>query len=70
MQHGRYSEATSLYKLVLKNCCQKMNYYRDILHAKCASILEKGLFIDAQKMWKEAKILCPNHNGIELQAQK
>lgn len=68
MQQTRYSEATDLYDLALTNCHE--GDYGHILHAKSASVLERGLFNDAQKMWREAFELCPTHEGIKLQFEK
>ncbi len=68
MQQTRYTEAADLYDLALKNCHE--SDYGDILHAKCASVLERGLFNDAQKLWREAFALCPTHKEIKLQFEK
>lgn len=66
MQHSRYKTAGDLYRLVLK--MQPKN--GDVLHALCASLLERGCFEKAQEMWKEAYKLCPRHNSISLQIKK
>jgi tetratricopeptide (TPR) repeat protein len=66
MQQGRYEDAKDMYDLILE--VQPTN--GDILHARCASLLEQGYFVTAQEMWKEAIKKCPKHNGILLHVKK
>lgn len=66
MQHGKYKTANKLYTIILN---QKPNI-GDVLHARCASILESGNFLKSQMLWKEAFQLCPSHEGISLQVRK
>ena len=74
MQHGRYEDASDLYgMLLLQQLKQKKDAggdMGDIIHARCASYLERGLLNDARRMWKEAYELYPNHDGIALYVQK
>jgi len=66
MQQGRYKDALELYDLILKVDPND----GDILHARCASFLERGYFSEAQKMWKDAYKKCPGHDGISLTIEK
>ena len=69
MQHGRYNDACGIYDICLENDPEE-GMLGDILHAKAASFLERGLFMKAQSMWADAKHDCPNHDGINLQILK
>ena len=66
MQNANYKVANDLYSIILK--VQPSN--GDVMHARCASFLERGLFEKAQAMWKEAYKICPDHSEIALQARK
>jgi len=66
MQHAKYKVACDFYNLVLK--VQPKN--GDVLHARCASFLERGYFNKAQEMWREAYKVCPDHDGIALHVKK
>jgi hypothetical protein len=70
MQQCRFFDAQELYDLALRNCDGTYCYYGDLLHAKCASVLEQGNFVKAQLMWKESYGLCKNHFDLALQYQK
>ncbi len=69
MQHGRYDDACNIYNLCLKETIES-KMLGDILHAKAASFLERGMFLKAQGMWMEAKSICPTHSEIRLQNLK
>jgi len=69
MQQGRYTDATDYYDLCLKHSSSDVDR-GDVLHAKCASYLERGMFLKAQMMWNDAYTICPNHAGIKLQVVK
>lgn len=66
MQHGKYKTAKKLYTIILN---ENPNL-GDVLHARCASVLESGNFLMSQMLWKEAFQLCPSHSGISLQVRK
>ncbi len=66
MQHSKYKYAYDLYKIILRS--QPNN--GDVLHASCASLLERGYVHQAQEMWKEANQICTDHDGISLQIKK
>eukprot|EP00979_Chaetoceros_neogracilis_P008606 scaffold1909_cov247-Chaetoceros_neogracile.AAC.2 len=66
MQHSTFKVAYELYTLGLK--IEPNN--GDMLHARCASVLERGLLKQAQEMWKQAYEKCPYHDGIMLHVKK
>ena len=66
MQQSRYDDACVLYEEILR--CQPYN--ADVLHAKCASFLERGMFKEAQRQWREAYHFCDDHKEISLQVRK
>eukprot|EP00562_Extubocellulus_spinifer_P008198 CAMPEP_0178504300 /NCGR_PEP_ID=MMETSP0696-20121128/18515_1 /TAXON_ID=265572 /ORGANISM="Extubocellulus spinifer, Strain CCMP396" /LENGTH=834 /DNA_ID=CAMNT_0020133517 /DNA_START=53 /DNA_END=2557 /DNA_ORIENTATION=+ len=66
MQQERYSDASELYSLILRVRPAE----GDVLHARAASFLERGSYYKSQVVWKEACIICPQHEGIALAALK
>ena len=71
MQLGLYKRATEIYNRCVKDCISSAWIcYGDAFHALCASLMEQGKFILAQRKWKEAREHCPDHHEIEMQVQK
>jgi len=66
MQNSNFKDAYELYTLALNVKPNDGN----MLHARCASVLEQGLLHQAHEMWREAYEKCPEHEGIMLQTKK
>lgn len=84
MQLGKYSDACNLYDIILVayfkddsniNHDKKDVPVGDILHAKCASFLERGLYLKAHDLWKQSQELLltrgnQHHDAIDLHVRK
>ena len=66
MQQARYSDACAIYDEMLR----LQPYNSDVLHARCATFLERGMFREAQRMWRKANDICGGHEGISLHVRK
>lgn len=66
MQQGRYEEASRYYSAILK----RNPAHGDALHARAASYLERGSYLQAQHHWREAYRANPHHAGIKLHVRK
>jgi tetratricopeptide (TPR) repeat protein len=66
MQQARYSDACAIYDEMLR--IQPHN--ADVLHARCATFLERGVFREAQRLWRKASDFCNDHEGISLHVRK
>ena len=66
MQNSNFKDAYELYTLALNVKPNDGN----MLHARCASVLEQGLLHQAHEMWREAYERCPEHEGIMLHNKK
>lgn len=74
MQHSRFLDAVSAYNAALDIIIKKGNpandFIGEILHAKCAAYLGMDDFLTAQRLWRDAAVLCPSHEGIALEVRK
>lgn len=70
MQHSRFRQAEKYYALALQSCNLSDAERGDILHARAATFLERGQFINACKLWNDAYKKVPFHSGIKIQAVK
>ena len=66
MQQARYGDACAIYDEMLR--IQPHN--ADVLHARCATFLERGVFREAQRLWRKASDFCNDHEGISLHVRK